>query len=487
MPLLTRRHFLSGSAALVASPALAALPSSGEVDVAVIGAGAAGIAAARRIVAGGHKVIVLEAGNRVGGRCITDTTTFGVPFDRGAHWIHAPTINPVLKLADSNFNIDHAPPGQRLRIGRRNARESEAEDFLVAQVHARNAIAEAAGAKTDSPVQQVLPEDLRDWRATIAFVLGPYGCGKEVSDISAKDLASADEFGVDAVCRQGYGALLAKLAAALPVKLATPVKRIEWNRGLDIVTEKGRLSARAVIVTASTDVLASELIDFRPALPKPQIDAFHKLSLGSYDHIALELPRNPLGLRKDDLIFEKAADNHTAALLGNVSGTDLCLVNVGGRFGRDLAAHGEATMIAFAIEWLSKLYGSSVQSAVKRRAATNWSKAPYVRGAFSAAQPGGHGARRLLMQPLHERIWFAGEAVHESLWGTVGGAWASGERAADAVLKQLSAGGSRRSHETPEPRSSRRAPRQEEAPRRPRRRYQPDRFGPDSIPYPMQE
>jgi monoamine oxidase len=490
MPLLNRRQFLSASAALIASPALAALPKSSSVDVVIVGAGAAGIAAARRIIANGHRVVVLEAGGRVGGRCITDTTSFGVPFDRGAHWIHVPKLNPVLKLADARFDINHALPGQRLRIGRRNARESEAEDFLVAQVHARNAIADAKSVARDVPANEVLPDDLHGWRQTIEFVLGPYGCGKDLAQVSAKDLASADEYGVDAVCRQGYGALLASLAMDLPIVLSTPVTRIEWNRGLDVYTADSRLSARAAIVTASTNVLASGAIEIRPELPPPYARAFAALSLGNYEQIALELPGNPLGLRKDDLIFEKATDDQTAALLGNVSGTDLCILNVGGRFGRALAAQGEAAMIAFAIDWLTKLYGSSVRKAIRRRAATNWDKAPYVRGAFAAARPGGHPARQLLMKPLHESIWFAGEAVHERLWGTVGGAWASGERAADAVLTRLASKPSavsrdRRERHEPQARSRSRAPTRHR--RAPAFRAPGRILGPDAIPYPLRD
>jgi phytoene dehydrogenase-like protein len=70
-----------------------------EADIVVIGAGAAGIAAARRIVAANRKVIVIEASDRIGGRCLTDTATFDMPFDRGARWMHSPDTNPLIKPA----------------------------------------------------------------------------------------------------------------------------------------------------------------------------------------------------------------------------------------------------------------------------------------------------------------------------------------------------------------------------------------------------
>ena len=125
---------------------------------------------------------------------------------------------------------------------------------------------------------------------------------------------------------------------------------------------------------------------------------------------------------------------HTAAILANVSGTQLCLIEVAGTFGRDLAAQGEAAMVNFAADWLAGLYGADLKKAIKRSHATRWNNEPWALGAFSAAAPGGQGARRILMEPVQNAVWFAGEAVHETMWGTVGGAWESGERAADAML-----------------------------------------------------
>jgi monoamine oxidase len=106
------------------------------------------------------------------------------------------------------------------------------------------------------------------------------------------------------------------------------------------------------------------------------------------------------------------------------------------QFRRDLAARA-VEMIDFALQWLTGLYGSDMKKAVKRSHATRWNAAPWVLGAFSAAAPGAQGSRRVLMEPLNNRLWFAGEAVHETLWGTVGGAWESGERAADAVMRAM--------------------------------------------------
>ncbi len=443
MPALSRRSFLAASAAAAASAASrarGAAPAASDVDIVIVGAGAAGIAAARRILAAGRRCALIEAADHVGGRCVTDTRTFGVPFDRGAHWIHMPDINPVAKLAPRpGFDLYQAPPGQRLRIGRRNAREGEIEDFLATLVRANHAIADAGRGKVDMPCAQALPKDLGDWRSTIEFALGPFGCAKDLAEVSAFDFAKSAERDIDAFCRQGFGALLAKLAENLPVALSAPVTRIEWSGTAEVQTPKGRVRARQLIVTVSTNVLLSGRIRFEPELPRRVLDALARLKLGSYDRIALELPGNPLELERDDLVFEKSNGKRTAALLANIAGSTLCAVDVAGSFGRELAAQGEAAMVAFALDWLANLYGADMRKAVKRSAATRWNEDPLVLGAFSAAAPGGQPARRALMDPIGNRLWFAGEAVHETLWGTVGGAWESGERAAEAALRRIGA------------------------------------------------
>jgi monoamine oxidase len=444
MSRISRRSFVAGTAALAARPAFGqsyTTQAANEVDVIIVGAGSAGIATARRLSAAGRSFILLEATDRIGGRCIAETRSFGVPFDRGAHWIYNPDINPLTKLAArTGLNIYPAPSAQRVRIGPRNARESELEDYLSTLVRSNRAIDEAARGKTDVDCHRALPKDLGDWQATVEFTLGPYSSARDLEAISALDFSKAADRDISAFCRQGYGALLAKLAEGIPVELETPVLQVDTvTRGarVEATTTRGKIAAKYIIVTASTGVLASERIKFDKGLPKQQLDALAALKLGSLDFIALDLPGNPLGLQRDDLVFEKASGPRTAALLANVSGTSLSLVEVGGRFGRDLMARGDLAAVDFAVEWLSGLFGSGLKRAVQRTATTQWNKEPWTLGAFATAAPGGQGARRILMEPMRERVYFAGEAIHETLWGTVGGAWESGERAADAVLRRL--------------------------------------------------
>jgi monoamine oxidase len=441
---ITRRDFLSGAAVLAATPALArrarAAPLPREADIVVIGAGAAGIAAARRIMAANRKVIVVEASSQAGGRCITDVSTFDVPFDRGARWIHNPEINPMIRLARAaGLEVMPAPSGQKIRIGRRNARAGEIEEFLAALVKANRAIDDASRGRVDVSCASAMPKELGDWAGAGEFVLGASFAGKDLKEISAIDKVRAQDRNSAIACRQGLGTLVAKLGEPLPLSLSTPASRIEWgNRDAIVQTPAGKITARAAIITVSTNVLAAGNIRFAPEIPKRYFDAAAKLSLGSYDHIALQMPGNPLGLARDDIVIEQSNSTRTALLFANMGSTSLCSVDVGGSFGRDLSAQGEAAMVAFAVEWLAKLFGSDVAAAVKKSTATRWNASPFVLGAMSSAAPGAQPSRKVLAEPIG-CMYFAGEATHETLWGTVDGAWESGERAAEAALRRIGA------------------------------------------------
>ncbi len=181
----SRRDFLAASVAAMAFPGAAraaAVPLPKEAEIVVVGAGAAGIAAARRVLGANRKVVVVEASNRIGGRCWTDTETFGVPFDRGARWIYAQNANPVARLARSvAMDVYAAPQAQKIRIGRRNARAGETEDFLATLVRTNRALgdpnrkARPAGAGRDAEGHRRLGEDAGIQPRARDCVQGPEG------------------------------------------------------------------------------------------------------------------------------------------------------------------------------------------------------------------------------------------------------------------------------------------------------------------------
>src|SRR5208282_6760761 len=124
--------------------------------------------------------------------------------------------------------------------------------------------------KGDVACAQALPGDLGDWRPAVEFVLGPFGCGKELAQVSAVDFAKSAERNTDAFCRQGFGTLIAALAQGIAVELSTPATTIDTRRGVTVETPKGTIAARTAIVTVSTNVIRSGSIKFTPELDKRQ-------------------------------------------------------------------------------------------------------------------------------------------------------------------------------------------------------------------------
>jgi monoamine oxidase len=440
----TRRRFLQGAAALAVAPVLAQralgqVPSSGEVDVAIIGAGAAGIAAARRVAAARRSYGLFEARNRIGGRVWSGAGSFGVVHDRGAHRISASGRNPLVAIGRlAGVALYEPAPFRRLYVGPREARDREYDNFTAALHRASRAIVAAGEAGLDLAAARTLPS-LADWQETVAFVLGPLTTSKDLEEVSTVDFARAEEHPDELVCRSGLSRLLAAAAQPLAVELESAVSHVD-SRGrgaVTIETARGSVRAGALIITASVSALNAGLIRFDPALPKRTVDALAGLSLGTRDRLVFELPGNPFGLADDQRVVFKTSDARAVALVGRVGGTDLAYAEFAGRFGREMSNAGNAAMAAFVGDLLAAHFGPEARKAMGRSEAVRWSREPWILGGVSAAAPGSGQNRRLLAEPVGDRVFFAGEALHESWWGTVAGAWVSGERAATAAIAAL--------------------------------------------------
>src|SRR5262249_14886419 len=148
------------------------------------------------------------------------------------------------------------------------------------------------------------------------------------------DRAHAQDRSATVGCRQGLGVLIARLGAQIPISLSAPASQIGWsNRDVAVETPAGKIAARAAVVTVSSNVLAAGNIKFTPEMPRRQLEAAAKLTLGSYDRIALQLPGNPLGLLRDDTLIEQSNSTRTALLSANIGGSSFCVIDVAGSFG----------------------------------------------------------------------------------------------------------------------------------------------------------
>lgn len=408
----------------------------GDVDVIVVGAGSAGLAAARVLRQAGLSFRVLEAMDRIGGRAFTSSQHFGIPFDIGCAWLHAADRNPYFPEAQSagwtlyhhDMNVDH------LYFGDRKASEQEEVDMTLADKQLSTLIDTWTG--PDDRLGS-LPSKGHARRAASTFA-GPMDFGSDFDEISIEDFRSAADLDPNYFTREGFGALVARFGADIPVELSTPVKTIDWNGpGVAVSTERGTLRAKAVIVTVSPAVLAFEEIAFRPALPVPVVESFFDLPMGMLTKLPIEIRGTRLGLNPfDDLLIERHA-HHDVYFLCFPFDTDLMVGFVGGDFAWEMSVAGEAAGIDFVTDRLCAIFGSDVRKHVGRSTMTNWGAERYVRGAYAAARPGKAAARRILAEPVAGRIHFAGEALAGPLIQTCGGARLSGEAVARRIVEDL--------------------------------------------------
>ncbi len=411
-----------------------------RVDVAIIGAGAAGIAAARRLM--GRRdlsVVVIEAADRIGGRAYTvEAAGSGVPMDLGCAWLHSALTNVWTGIAeDSGFTVDRRPAPWDDESRDLGLSTIDQESYAAAMNDFYGRVAAAAARGLDAPLSDLVPAN-SPWRGLLEAV-STYVSGAELEHVS---LVDADRYnpgeGDDWRVAEGYGRLIAHHGRDIPVVLNTAVSVVDHS-GRDIVrieTNRGTILARAVIVTASTDVLAAEAIRFRPALPGT-VEAASLLPLGLADKLYLAIERPEL-FPVEGYCLGSAATGRTAAYHMRPFGRPVIECFYGGELARDLERDGEAAALAFATSELVGQLGADVASAIRPLRMTAWGQERYIRGSYSYAKPGAAAMRARLAEPIDGRLFFAGEACSPERFTTAHGAYETGIAAADTALAGLS-------------------------------------------------
>ena len=429
MRTLTRRGLLAGAAAL----ALARRARAADVDVVVVGAGAAGLAAAKRLRRAGRSVTVLEARDRIGGRVHTDLS-LGHPFEAGAQFIHWADRNPWTRIArELGVPMETSAWGSPPRVYRDGRPLPEAERQRRREAFGKVWSALSPPASGDASFLAALPEDTPELREAAAGVTR-FVLGEEPDRVS---IADYDQLwgGRDAVPAGGYGALVARYGADVPVRLNTPVARIRWDGGVAVETGQGTLTARAAIVTVPVGVLRAEGIRFDPPLPGTFREALEGLGMGALTRIAVTLDRNRVGPVDDTDLYDVVGERTTSFELFP-SDRPLAIAILGGDHARAVCEAGEAEAVAFARERLAALLGERMRAAVTGGRLAGWWSDPHSRGSYSVARPGHAAARAALRAPVGP-LRFAGEASAGGGAMTVGGATLEGERAAEEVLGVL--------------------------------------------------
>jgi monoamine oxidase len=404
------------------------------LDAVVIGAGAAGIAAARRLSELHLTHALVEAKPFAGGRALTDNVTLGVSVDLGAHWLHTPDENPLKGFADS-LGVRYLKRAYSTRYARGAGWLSDAEASACAEyVEQCFERIEAAGeTHTDRAVSELL-DDQSPWTSSFSAEFAAKQ-GVTPREASTLDFARYVWEGDDLPVVGGFGNVVARLAAGMQLTTGCAVSRVDHSRAgaVRVATGRGDIEARAVILTVSTGVLRDG-IAFDPPLPAWKRSAIEALPMGSCNKVALRFQRDVFDGLRDCLVLPQRGAAEALELVVRPDARDLVVCLVNGPFGRELAGAGEETMRDYALERLCEIFGNALRGAVApERVFVDWDRDAYVRGSFSAALPGRADARRALALPVDTRIFFAGEATHPHFMGDVHGAWLSGLAAADAL------------------------------------------------------
>jgi len=411
------------------------MPLPTNPEVVVVGAGAAGLAATRRLADAGRDVLLLEAAHRIGGRCATDTETFGVPFDLGGSWLHGATGNPLTAEAEARGFTLIKGGYRREPIYQDGVLlpDSEAVTFQARLLEVWELIDAEGHAGRDLPAADAIPDDR--WRRAMGHWVS-WMFGTEPDRVSTLDCARYQTFDGNWVPAEGFGALIARVAGELPLRLATPVTAIDWSGpGTRIETAAGTLQADQVIVTVSTGVLAAGGIRFTPSLPTDVAQAIDDLPCGLFNKVAL-LVDPPL---TDEAHGERynyfPRPGEGGGFWPSYAATGLAQLFVGGDFAADLERAGPGALSDFARQAVADLYGHDAARAVRKTMETRWLANPLTRGSYSHALPGRADSRAVLRRPIADRLHFAGEACLPDWYSTVTGAHLSGLEAAERVLQ----------------------------------------------------
>jgi monoamine oxidase len=464
------RGFAAGTAATaVSSRVLAqqatpapASAGSGDFDVIVVGSGLAGMGAGRELKLRGVSAVVLEARDRIGGRCYCDNS-FPAPYDYGGQFfqqvvpnIFGGTNNPLYDMYIAQGGPDvpcvlvpsFAENGMLLP-------ESDQAPFhdMATAVGAELAVAGIA-AQLGGPDMSVADAtaDLaaEPWYTLTTAFMG-LAFNVPVSQLSVLDAWNDLEYAInpsgapsDKVNPTGMGNFAAQFADGLDIRLSTRVTEIDMTGAdtMTVVTDQGPLTAKTVIVTVPVSLLAAGEVKFTPELPTEYSQAFADLPFGVVDKVGVAFSSDIFGEVPANTIITSHQDQDTAHFgmgLAKLAGKPMMNVFAANDLARSLEADGDLAFEAFVKEFVTATLGADAATAIDRTHITAWGKDPFTLGSYSAAKVGKEGARATLAEPIDNRLYFAGEAISTTSHSSLHGAYLTGKSAATAIVDALNA------------------------------------------------
>ncbi|MCT9821255.1 FAD-dependent oxidoreductase [Microbacterium sp. W1N] len=427
-----------------------------RVDVVVVGAGVAGLAAARLLAARGRRVVVLEARDRIGGRTCTDRTD-GRITDLGASWIHGVDDSPVAAaaaafgMATREFTVGSYQPDSRpiayyapddRRLSDADARRFT-DDVHTADAALADAIAAApAGSSYDDAAETALAtlgwdgertERVREFLRHRSEE--QYGVHSTRLDAHGLDDDAVD--GDEVVFPDGYDRLAAHLADDLDVRLQHVVTEVRWHAsGVRVTGDRGTLAGAQAVVTVPVGVLAAGDLTIDPPLPEPVAGALSRLEMNDFEKVFLRFDER--FWEPDVYAIRRQGPGahwwHSWYDLTDLHGTPTLLTFAAGPAAIAIRDWEPERVGDAVLAELRRLYGDAVPAPTHVQV-TAWRADPFARGSYAfmtvGARPADHD---LLATPVGGVLHLAGEATWTDDPATVTAALRSGHRAAENVL-----------------------------------------------------